>query len=95
MDSKLNPLQMVAREMAPHSTMTRGQIESALSAVLDHLMLRADSEIRADSKSESAVSLARQYQAVSEAILLLGSQLIAFDDIEAEDDVDDEWSPKN
>jgi len=96
MDNKLSPLQIVAREMAVHSTMTREQIEGALSGVLDHLMLRAEAEIRSpDSDEAKALALALQYQAVSEAVLFLGSQLIAFEDIEADDDPDEEWEPKN
>lgn len=96
MDSKLSPLQIVAREMATHSTMTRGQVEAALEAVLIHLMRRAEVAIREDtSDGIEAMELARQYQAVSEAVLFLGSQLIAFEDIEADDDPDDEWEPKN
>lgn len=96
MDNTLSPLKIVAREMASHSTMTRDQVEEALEDVLDHLMLRAEAEIAADREdSAEALRLARQYQAVSEAILYLGSQLIAFEDIEADDDPDDEDDPKN
>lgn len=96
MDSKLSPLQIVAREMAAHSTMTRDQVEEALEAVLIHLMRRAEASIRASvPDAAEAMSLAQQYQAVSEAVFFLGSQLIAFEDIEADDDPDDDWEPKN
>ena len=96
MDSKLTPLQIVARELATHSTMSSAQIESALSSVLEHLMHRAEVELSATRQDSTlALELARQYQATSEAFLFLGSQLIAFEDIEADDDSDDEWDPKN
>jgi len=81
--------------MAEHSSMTRKQVEDALEGVLMHLMSRAEEQMNTDATSPRAVELALQYQAVSEAVLYLGTQLIAFEDIEAEDDVDGESELKN
>jgi hypothetical protein len=76
--------------------MTQGQVEDALEGVLIHLMRRTQAAISLEPSDESdAIELARQYQAVSEVVLFLGSQLIAFEDIEADDDPDDECEPKN
>lgn len=95
MDQKLNPLQIVAREMAQHTRLTEEQVAHGLQGALGHLMERAAEAIACDPESFEAVRLARQYQAVSEAVLFLGTQLIAFEDIEAEDEADDECNPRN
>lgn len=91
----MNPLQMVALAVSQDSSLSEQQMLDSLHEALNHLMLRADAEIRTDVDGPDAISLARQYQAVSEVILFLGTQLIAFEDIEAEDDVDDERRLKN
>lgn len=82
MDPKLTPLQAVAIELAEHCSLTRQQIERALSDVLDHLMIRAKMEIEDFPDSYQTAEIARQYHAVSELILYLGTSLIAVDDIE-------------
>jgi hypothetical protein len=90
MNKKLNPLQMVAKEIADHSTLTKEQIEESLKAVLNHLNERTATAIKSDIDSVESFDFAKQYQAVSETILYLGSQLIAFEEIESMDDLDDE-----
>lgn len=95
MDQKLSPLQVVAREVAQHTRLTETQVSDGLQGALGHLMERAAAAIARDPDSIESITLARQYQAVSEAVLFLGTQLIAFEDIEAEDDIDDEWDLKN
>lgn len=85
MDKKLSPLQMVAREMAEHSSLTQEQIAESLRGVVTHLHQRARDALDKDIQSQEAIEMARQYQAVSETILFLGSQLIAFEDLDAAD----------
>lgn len=84
MDKKLNPMQMVAREMANHSKMTANEFETAFIGLLDHLQARARVEIDADPNSEASRNAAMQYRAASETIAAFGTQLIAFDDMEDE-----------
>lgn len=85
MDKKnMNPLQMVARELAAQSEMERDQIEVALSDLLDHLNHRAVAEIDRDPESEDAMSAAVQYRVACEVIAMFGTQLIAFEDMENE-----------
>ena len=83
--NKLSPMEMVAREMSEHSSLDVGQLEDALQGVMRHLRSRAEDSLQSDPNSEHAVRCCREYQAVAEVVLLFGSQLIAFEDIEAED----------
>ena len=91
-DARLTPLQMVAREMERHTDLTRGQIETAIESVLDHLKGRALRPLKSD---QERLERALQYQAVSEVILFLGTQLIAFEDIEEDDDPEDVRNLRN
>lgn len=80
---KLTPLMVVAREMAEHSSLDENLIAERVQGVLRHLKKRAADEIVLDSKN--ALECAQEYQAVSEMVLFFGSQLIAFEDIDADD----------
>lgn len=91
-NARLTPLEMIAREMEQHSELSREQIEEAIALALEHLMKRAARRTRSD---EMDLSRSIQYQAVSEALLFLGTQLIAFEDIETQEDPDDIDSLKN
>ena len=82
MFKKLNPLQMVAREMTEHSDLDCHTIEESLSGVLSHLQSRAVIEINEDANSDTASVAALQYRVVCEAIAMFGTQLIAYEDIE-------------
>jgi hypothetical protein len=84
MDKKLNPLQMVARELAEHSDMERDQIEEALMGLLDYLNQRAVEEINRDEMSQEAMDAAVQYRVSCEVIAMFGTQLIAFEDMDDE-----------
>lgn len=85
MEKKLSPIQIVSREMGEHSSMTDVEIEDALKDVLDHLQFRARTAIEVDPSSNDSTSFARQYQAVGETVLFLGTQLIALEDITVDD----------
>ena len=74
---------MVAVEVSEHSSMSVEEMQRSLMDALAHLGERAAEAIDADENSERARDLAMQYQAISETILYLGSQLIAFEDIDA------------
>lgn len=89
MDKKLNPLQMVARELSEHSEMDRDQIEGALMDLLEYLNQRAVEEIEDDETSQDAMDAAVQYRVACEVIAMFGTQLIAFEDM------DDELPSKN
>ncbi len=82
---KLTPLQMVTEEMAIHSSMTGPQLERALIGVLEHLNKRAVDAMERDIDSLESVRVAREYQAVAEVIEFLGSQLIAYEEIDIDD----------
>ncbi len=81
---KLNPLQMVARELCEQSEMERDQIESALTGLLDHLNARAVAAIDEDENSDDAMDAAVQYRVACEVIAMFGTSLIAYEDIEDE-----------
>lgn len=79
---KLNPLEMVAREMSEFVDMDREHIEKSLIGLLLHLNTRALHEIDMDPHSDQARSAASQYRVACEAIALFGTQLIAFEDMD-------------
>lgn len=81
---KLNPLQMVARELAENSDLKYDRIESALRDLLMFLHGRAMAEIDKDVQSQDAIDAAVQYRVACEVIGLFGTQLIAFEDMEDE-----------
>lgn len=85
MEKKLSPIETVAREMAQHSELSEEQLLSALKRGLRHLGKRATEAIAADEWSDSALDVAQEYQAMSEMLNFFGSQLIAFEEIEAAD----------
>lgn len=85
MDQKLTPLQMVAREMADHSSLSPEQIEDSVKRVLRDLRKRAADEITRDDTSEDALTRAHEYQTISELVNFFGSQLIAFEDLDVFD----------
>lgn len=84
MEKKLNPLQMVARELAEHSDMERDDIEEALTELLEFLNHRAVLEIDRDEMSQEAMDAAVQYRVACEVIAMFGTQLIAFEDMDDE-----------
>lgn len=84
MDQKLNPLQMVARELAESSDLERDHIESTLTELLDHLQKRAVTEIDRDPESDAAMAAAVQYRVACELVATFGTALIAFEDMERE-----------
>ena len=65
--------------------MTRPEIEGAIRGLLAHLRIRAQQEIDADRRSESAGDAASQFLVGSELVLFLGTQLMALDDMEETD----------
>jgi hypothetical protein len=81
---KLNPLQMVARELEEQTGVDVERIEKTLRDLLTFLHGRAVFEIDKDVHSDDAVSAAIQYRMVGEMIALFGTQLIAFEDMEDE-----------
>lgn len=84
MDKKLNPLQMVAREMSDHSDLEQETIETALTGLLGHLQSRAMAEIEDDPDSDGARQAALQYRVICETVAMFGTQLIAYEDIDEE-----------
>jgi hypothetical protein len=82
MDKKLNPLQMVAREMSDHSDLDQETIEAALVGLLTHLQSRAMSEITEDHNSVTARQAAVQYRVLCETIAMFGTQLITYEDMD-------------
>lgn len=84
MDKKLNPLQMVAIELAENSDMDYTRVETALIELALHLNDRAAQAIDRDEDSKEARSAAIQYRVFVEAIATFGTQLIAFEDMEEE-----------
>lgn len=77
---------MVAKEVAGSITsLTESQIEYALRGVLSLLNSRASEAIAEDPRSDESHELAAQYLALSETLLYLGTQLIAFEDMESAD----------
>ncbi len=84
MDKKLNPLQMVAREMSEHSDLDQETIEEVLTGLLGHLQMRAMKEINADPNSGAAKTAALQYRVTCETVAMFGTQLIAFEDMDKE-----------
>ncbi len=82
MAQKLNPLQMVAREVAEHSGHEEETVELAMTELLEHLQLRAVNEIDTDPDSAAAAAAAIQYRIICEMIAMFGTQLIAFEDME-------------
>lgn len=84
MEKKLNPLQMVAREMADHSELDQETIAEALSSLLGHLQSRALEEINTDPQSDAAKAAAVQYRVACETVAAFGTQLIAFEDMDDE-----------
>ncbi len=85
MAEKLNPLQMVAREVSEHTKHDQETIELALTELLEHLQLRALNEIDTDQESMAARAAALQYRILCETIAMFGTQLIAFEDMEEDD----------
>lgn len=83
--SKLTPLDMVAREMSEHSSLGEKDISDSIMRTLAHLRRRAADAITKDVESDEAMRFAQEYQTMSELVLFFGSQLIAFEDIDAED----------
>ena len=82
-EKKLNPLQMVAREMEQHSELgDEVLIRQRLVGLLGHLHDRAKSELDRDARSEDALRFSQEYLVAVELINFLGSQLIAFEDID-------------
>jgi hypothetical protein len=84
MDKKLNPLQMVAKELSQHSDMEYDRIESSLLGLVHHLNERALAEIKRDQASDEAAEAAAQYRTFVETIAMFGTQLIAFEDMDEE-----------
>jgi hypothetical protein len=84
MDKKLNPLQMVVREMSEHGDLDRDTLEIALTGLLMHLQSRARTQIDLNADSVEACEAAIQYRAVCEMIAVFGTQLIAFEDMDDE-----------
>lgn len=84
MDKKLNPLQMVAREMSDHSDLDQETITEALTELLNHLQSRAMIEIDVDPDSKAARASAIQYRVICETVAMFGTQLIAFEDMDDE-----------
>jgi hypothetical protein len=82
MDRKLSPIEVVARELAQHSTLDESQVVESIKGVLGHLMSRALASL--DPDSDDSARFSREYQVVSEVMLFLGTQLIALEDIEEE-----------
>jgi hypothetical protein len=82
MEKKLNPLQMVAREMSDHSDLDEDTIELAMEGLLEHLKERAIAAIDVDPDSDEAAAAAVQYRVACETIAVFGTQLIAFQDME-------------
>jgi hypothetical protein len=85
MDKKLTPIEMVAREMADHSTLSSDQIDDSIRRALTHMKNRAANEIVRDDTSDHTRDVVHEYQALSEMINFFGSQLIAFEDLEIAD----------
>lgn len=85
MGKKMNPLQMVSRELSENTEMDRDRIESSLEALLDHLNDRAAAEIDKNVESDEAMQTATQYRVFCELIALFGTQLIAYEDMEEAD----------
>ncbi len=81
----MNPLQMVAREMAQYCDMTESEIVEAITGLFSHLNQRAYQSIQEDVNSAQALQNALQYRVVTELVTMLGSQLIAFEQIEQDD----------
>jgi len=88
--SKLNPLQMVAREMAQHSDYApfgeEDKIVRRLISVLDYLHDRAALQVQVSPDTPEALSFSEEYLAVCEVIAQFGTQLTAFEDIEMSSD---------
>lgn len=85
MSKKLNPLQMVAKEVSFHNDIDEDVIYSAISDLLSHLQNRAFLEIDKDATSDGAKSAALQYRVICEAVAVFGIQLIAAEDGEYEE----------
>jgi hypothetical protein len=84
MNKKLNPLQMVARELAEHIDMESDEIERGLVNLTMFLHDRAAAEIDKDVDSDEAAEAVKQYRIICEVIAFFGTQLIAFEDMEDE-----------
>ena len=84
-ESKLNPLQMVAREMTPHSMLgDEHLIGRRIMGLLEHLHDRAAAELRDDPDTQEALRASQEYLVAVELVNFLGSQLIALEDIESD-----------
>ncbi len=90
-NKKLTPLEMVAREMAEHSSLEEHVIADAITRHLSATRKRAADAIMNDMESIEAMQLTAEYQAIAEMVLFFGSQLIAFEDIDA----DESYGPAN
>lgn len=80
---KLNPLEMVAREMAPHSQLGDEEtIQRRIMGLLTHLHDRATVELEIDADTPGALRASQEYLVAVELVNFFGSQLIAFEDID-------------
>ena len=84
MDKKLNPLQMVARELADHIDMEPEEVERKITDLISFLHNRAVIEIDKNVDSPEALAAAQEYRIACEVIAFFGTQLIAFEDMEDE-----------
>jgi hypothetical protein len=83
-EKKLNPLEMVAREIAPHSNILTDEphVRRRILGLLSHLHERATLQLETDADSPEAVRCTEEYLVAVEIVNYFGTQLIAFEDIE-------------
>jgi hypothetical protein len=87
-ESKLNPLQMVAREITPHSRLAdENLIRRRIMGLISHLHDRATMELESDADSAPALRASQEYLIAVEIVNYFGTQLIAFEDIRIDEGV--------
>lgn len=77
---KLNPIQRIAEELEPHSSLEAGDLEEAFISIMELLKNRAEKEIGADPMSEASTTSAREFLAYTELMTLFGGSLLAYDE---------------
>ena len=79
---KLNPIQRIAKELEPHSSLSEDDIERSLVGIIEVLQMRAEDEIEDDPESDEASVAAMEFLAFTEMVTMFGSSLLAYDEIE-------------
>lgn len=79
---KLNPIQRIARELEPSSSLSEEDLERSFVGIMDLLQRRAEDEIGLDPESDASEAAAREFLAFTEMMTMFGGSLLAYDEIE-------------